>query len=304
MPAAYDYAGSTVLVTGASSGIGWELARQLADRGVRRLILVARSQDKLNALAAQLCEEHGATMIVLVVPADLSDPAAPARVKAETDAHDLCVDLLVNNAGFGSYGVFDERPPERETDMVDLNVRAVVDLTRLFLPGIVARGRGGVLNVSSTAAFQPVPFMATYGATKAFVLSFSEALWAENLRRDGKDIRIICLCPGGTDTAFDFGSTQARGQFEKMPQATPQDVARAGLDALDKNASFVAPGAANYVGTLLPRLAPRALIARTTARLFRPANADKDKKSAAPVVVGAALVLLVGAALVAYRRKD
>jgi short-subunit dehydrogenase len=119
-------------------------------------------------------------MSVLVVPADLSDPNAPDQVKAATDVHHLLVDLLVNNAGFGSYGVFDERPSERETALVDLNVRAVVGLTRLFLPGIVARGRGGVLNVSSTAAFQPVPFMATYGATKAFVLSFSEALWAEN----------------------------------------------------------------------------------------------------------------------------
>ena len=183
--------------------------------------------------------------------------------------------------------------------------RQVVDLTRLFLPGIVARGRGGVLNVSSTAAFQPVPFMATYGATKAFVLSFSEALWAENRSRDNKDIRIVCLCPGGTDTAFDFGSAQARGQFEKMPQATPQDVARAGLDALDKNASFVAPGVVNYAGTLLPRLAPRALIARTTARLFRPETVDGDKKSAAPVIAGAALALLAGAALLlARRRKD
>ena len=308
MPSAYDYAGSTALVTGASSGIGLELARLLARRGVRRLILVARSGDKLDALAAELRAEHGpAAMTVLALPADLSDPNAPAQIKAATDAHNLVVDLLVNNAGFGSYGVFDERPPERETQMVDLNVRAVVDLTRLFLPGIVARGRGGVLNVSSTAAFQPVPFMATYGATKAFVLSFSEALWAENRSRAGKDIRVVCLCPGGTDTAFDFGSSQARGQFEKMPQATPQDVARAGQDALDKNASFVAPGAANYAGTLLPRLAPRALIARTTARLFRPETANGyDKKSAAPAVIaGAALALLAGAALLlAHRRKE
>ena len=306
MPPAYDYAGSTALVTGASSGIGLEIARQLARRGVRRLILVARSQDKLDALAAELRAEHGPAITVLVVPADLSDADAPGQIKAATDAQNLIVDLLVNNAGFGSYGVFDERPPEREAQMVDLNVRAVVDLTRLFLPGIVLRGRGGVLNVSSTAAFQPVPFMATYGATKAFVLSFSEALWAENRSRDGKDIRIVCLCPGGTDTPFDFGSSQARGQFDKMPQATPQDVARAGLDALDKNASFVAPGAANYAGTLLPRLAPRALIARTTARLFRPETIDGDKKSAAPAVVaGAALALLAGTALLlAHRRKE
>lgn len=305
MPAAYDYATSTALVTGASSGIGWEIARQLAGRGVRRLVLVARSQDKLDALAAELREKHGPAINVFVVPADLSDPDAPTRVKAKTDSHHLCVDLLVNNAGFGSYGVFEERPPERDTRMVDLNVRAVVDLTRLFLPGIIARGRGGVLNVSSTAAFQPVPFMATYAATKAFVLSFSEALWAENRHRKNKDIRIVCLCPGGTNTPFDFGSAQARGQFEKMPQARPEDVARAGLDALDKNASFVAPGAANYAGTLLARLAPRALIARTTARLFRPEDADDDKKTAAPTVMaGAALVLLAGAALLAYRRKD
>ena len=300
MPAAYDYAGSTALVTGASSGIGWELARQLADRGVRSLILVARSEDKLNALAVELRERHGPAMRVLVVPADLSDPNAPAQVKAATDVHHLLVDLLVNNAGFGSYGVFDERPSERETALVDLNVRAVVGLTRLFLPGIVARGRGGVLNVSSTAAFQPVPFMATYGATKAFVLSFSEALWAENRKRKNKDIRIVCLCPGGTNTAFDFGSAQARGQFEKIPQARPEDVARAGLDALDRNASFVAPGAANYVGTLLPRLAPRAVIARISASLFRPESADDEKTSVVPVIVGTALA---GVALLTYRRS-
>lgn len=303
----FSYDRSTALVTGASSGIGREIVRLLARRGARSLVLVARSQNKMEELAAELRARHGAALSVFVVPADLSDAAAPARVASEVAARGLSIDLLVNNAGFGSHGFFDERPAERETDMVDLNVRAVVALSRLFLPGMVARGRGAIVNVASTAGFQPVPFMATYGATKAFVLSFSEALWAENQDRikAGADIRMVCLCPGGTDTPFDFGSAEMRGRFDSLPQSRPEDVARAGLDALDKNASFVVVGAANYAGALLPRFLPRSVVARTAAALFRPASAPKggnDKKSAVPVW-GTALVLLVGTAWLAWGRE-
>ena len=294
----FDYARATALVTGASSGIGEALARQLAERGTRRLILVARSKDKLDALAGELRTRHPG-LDALVVAADLSDAHAPEHVNARTDERGWTVDLLVNNAGFGSYGFFDTRPPEREAEMVDLNVRAVVALTRLYLPGLIAQGGGGVLNVSSTAAFQPVPFMATYGATKAFVLSFSEALWAEN--RD-RGVRVVCLCPGGTRTNFDAG-LGVRGQFESLPMSTPGAVARAGLDALDRNASFVVVGRANYAGVLLTRLAPRSFIARTAGRIFRPPGAGdgqpSENKSAAPIP-GTALGLLAGAALLLF----
>ena len=286
----FDYAGLTALVTGASRGIGAEIARQIAGRGVSGLVLVARSEGDLNTLADELRERY-AGLRVEVIAANLAEPDAPARVKAETDRRDVTVDLLVNNAGFGSYGFFDQADSKREASMISVNIAALSALTHLYLPAIVARDRGGVLNIASTAAFQPVPYMATYGATKAFVLSFSEALWAENRDRKGH-LRIACLCPGGVATAFDFGENAIRGRFEKLPLARPDDVARAGLNALDTDACYTVPGAANYVGVVATRLAPRSVVARAAAALFRPAP---DKPDAAPstpsprtVIAGAA----------------
>jgi hypothetical protein len=281
----YDFAGRTALVTGASSGIGAAFARQLAGRGAAALVLVARSENRLGALADELRARHDRLRIE-VIPADLGEADAPARVYEETAVRrGLRVDLLVNNAGFGSHGFFDALPAERETEMVAVNVTSLVGLTRLFLPGMAAHGNGAVLNVASTAAFQPVPFMATYGATKAFVLSFSEALWAENR---GRGVRVLCLCPGATRTEFQ-NHTGERGLFEYFPEDTPERVAQIGLDALAVRADvspYVVVGAANYGGTLLPRVLTRGATARVIGRLFRPSEGKKGP--AAPSWLGAA----------------
>lgn len=289
----YDYAGSVALVTGASSGIGAAMARLLSERGVGALVLVARSEDRLEALARELRTQYE-NLRVEVVPADLGDPGAADRIQAATERHGLTVDLLVNNAGFGSHGYFDERGIERESEMIAVNVRAVVALTRAYLPGMVARRRGGIINVASTAAFQPVAFMATYGATKAFVLSFSEALWAENR---GRGVRVVCLCPGSTNTGFEFDSA-GRGEFERWPRSSPEEVARAGLDALERDASYVVVGRGNYLQSLSVRLAPRSTIARITANIFRPGPARAPSRT-----VPALLGVLAGATLLGYIRS-
>ena len=294
----YDYRQTTALVTGASSGIGETLARSLARRGVGGLVLVARSADKLTRLAEELQEKHG--LPVAVIPADLSDPETPQRLKEETDRRGLTVDLLVNNAGFGSYGPFEALAPAREDDMVSVNVAAVVALTRAYLPDMAARGRGGILNVASTAGFQPVPYMATYGATKAFVLSFTEALWAE-MRSRG--VRVCCLCPGGTATEFGANVGTDRGRFENFPAGTAEEVAEAGLDGWERNASFVIVGRANYALTFLTRFAPRAAVAGLAAAVFRPGDTPRPGRPKA--ALGIALGLLAGAVVFrSFRRPS
>ena len=170
-----EYRGQRALVTGASAGIGAVFARELARRGAD-LVLVARSQGKLAALAEELSDSHGAA--VDVVAADLAKPSAATELAESLRARELQIDILVNNAGFGLFAPLDEADPAVLADMVRLNVATLVDLTRLYLPGMLERDRGAIINVGSTAGFQPVPYMAVYGATKAFVLSFTEALWA------------------------------------------------------------------------------------------------------------------------------
>ena len=308
----FDYAHATAaLVTGASRGIGAEFARELARRGTPLLALVARSADDLGTLAAELRERYGTRVEVIV--ADLADAGAPAAIHAATESAGLSVDLLVNNAGFGDYGAFETRDVAKQTAMVGVNVTNLVALTGLYLPRMVARGGGGVVNVASTASFQPVPYMSTYAATKAFVLSFSEALWAENQDR-GTGVRIVCLCPGNTDTNFGAvatdASTAGRGLFESIPADSAETVARAGLDALDQNASYAVVGALNYVGALSTRLAPRAAVARVGAAMFRPAEAKKstgsnpaDARRRAAIASAALAASLVAAVVVARRRK-
>jgi short-subunit dehydrogenase len=287
---AFDYANSEALVTGASRGIGASLARELAARGIRRLILVARSKDDLEQVAQEIWEAHETP--VEVIAADLSDEDAPDAVFAECMRRGVSVDLLVNNAGFGSHGYFDTLSEAKEQDMVAVNVASLVALTRLFLPGMVERGWGGVLNVGSTAGFMPIPFMATYGATKAFVQSFSEALWAENRER-GNDVRIVCLCPGGTET--NFGDGMHRGHFEEMINSTPEEVAMVGLDALERGAPYAVVGGINYAASLLPRVLPRGAMARLAALIVRPlpsadaaSRTKSDKEVSDMVKVGAA----------------
>ena len=312
----FDYAHATAaLVTGASRGIGAEFARELARRGTPNLALVARSADDLEALATELRERYGTRVEVIV--ADLSDADAPAAIHAATEQAGLRVDLLVNNAGFGDYGAFETRPVAKQTAMVEVNVTNLVALTGLYLPQMVANGGGGIVNVASTASFQPVPYMSTYGATKAFVLSFSEALWAENRDRE-TGVRVVCLCPGNTETNFGAVATDAdtggRGLFESIPADSAEKVARAGLDALDRNASYAVVGALNYAGALSTRLAPRAAVARVGAALFRPADQTAAQSAKAnpaattqrrAVIASAALgVSLVAAVVVARRRHS
>src|SRR6266508_6067825 len=195
---------NTTVITGASSGIGEVFARKLAARGYN-LLLVARSEDKLITL----CNELGrsANIRAQFVAIDLSEPDAPARLFAVTQERDLQIDLLINNAGFGSMGDFAKFDIERELNMIDLNVRSLAELTHRFLRPMRERHNGAIINVASTAGFQPVPFMATYAATKAFVLSFSGALWEEN-RTYG--VKVMALCPGVTETNFFEASRMER----------------------------------------------------------------------------------------------
>ncbi len=251
----FDFAGKTVVVTGGSTGIGAAFARELARRGAR-LVLVARGGERLQRLASEI---GGAQVLV----EDLAKPGAARRVFDAVAAKGLEVDVLVNNAGFATFGPFAEVPLEAQREELDLNVGALVELTHLFLPGLERR-RGGVIQVASTAAFQPVPFMAVYAASKAFVLSFSEALWAEYRPRG---VRVLALCPGATDTPF-FQRAGEAAAFGK--KARPEDVVRLGLQAFQANRASVVHGASNVFTTLLSRFFTRAFVATLSARLMQP----------------------------------
>ncbi len=250
------------LVTGASSGIGYELVKILAQEG-HDLALVARSGNRLETIAADLRDDFG--IHVLVVPLDLSEPGAPDQVFERLREAEFPVDVLVNNAGFGTMGRFVRSDTGAQVDMVQVNITALTHLTRLFADRMLERGEGRIMNVASTAAFQPGPFMAVYFATKAYVLSFSEAL-AEELRRTG--VTVTALCPGPTVTGF-----QKRAGMEHSPiggrmvTADATSVARAGYAGMMKGKRVVIPGLFNRVGTLLPRFFPRALATRIVARM-------------------------------------
>jgi len=249
------------LITGASSGIGEVFARRLAARG-RNVLLVARSEEKLITL----CNELGRSNSIRAqyVALDLSLPESPARLFEEAEKRGLTIDLLVNNAGFGSFGDFAKADLARELNMIDLNIKALVELAYRFLQPMRERKQGAIINVASTAAFQAVPFMATYAATKAFVLSFSEALWEEN-RAFG--VKVMALCPGVTDTNF---FEAARG--EKPParaSQTPEEVVDTALRGLARGKSHVISGWINRVMTESERLAPRSLVTRMAGRMMR-----------------------------------
>ena len=244
---------STALVTGPSSGIGAEIARELGRRG-HGLTLVARREDRLRALARELTQAHGVR--VEAIACDAGDPEERRRLARTLEQRGLVVEVLVNNAGFGSAGRFPSLDPERETEMVRVNVEAVVALCGAYVPAMVERGRGAVLNVASTAAFQPLPRQATYGATKAFVLSFTEALHGD---LHGSGVSATVLCPGPVKTEF-FDAAGMEGQFDGVPEfvwATAREAARAGLDGVERGSRVVLPGAASKVSALGGRLAPR-----------------------------------------------
>src|SRR5258705_2551385 len=252
---------NTTLITGASSGIGEVFARKLAARG-RNVLLVARSEEKLITL----CNELGRSNSVRAqyVALDLSKPEAPAQLFEESEKRGLTVDMLINNAGFGSMGEFAKLDLARELNMIDLNVKSLVELTRRFLQPMIERKQGAIINVASTAAFQPVPFMATYAATKAFVLSFSEALWEEN-RPYG--IKVLALCPGVTDTNF-FEAARGHKPPARTSQ-TPEEVVETALRGLAQGKGHIISDWTNFLMTQSELLVPRSLVTRLAGRMMR-----------------------------------
>ncbi|MDX1660234.1 MAG: SDR family oxidoreductase [Gemmatimonadota bacterium] len=253
---------TVALVTGASSGIGREIARIAAERG-HDLVLVARGEDALAALAGELSHEHGAESTVL--PFDLSLREGPSMLVETVDDRDLAVDVLVNAAGFGLYGEFLETDLDVERGMIDLNVGAVTELAKAYARRMAERGSGRILNVASTAAFQPGPRMAVYYATKAYVLSFSVALAVE-LEQTG--VTVTCLAPGPTETGFQH-TAGAEGS-RVFADATTMDavtVARKGWEAMAAGRTVYVPGAWNRIGAGAAGWVPRRIAAKIVARL-------------------------------------
>lgn len=239
------------LVTGASAGLGEEFARQLSARG-HRLVLAARRKERLDKLAGELGNARA-------VEIDLSGDGAAARLVEDVERSGERIDLLVNNAGFGVYGRFERADPERLREMVDVNCGALTELCRAVFPTMLERGSGAILNVASTAAFQAGPGMAVYFATKAFVLSLSEALH-EEARRSG--VKVVALCPGPTRTEFgEVAGFKGNGAFDRWAMSA-KDVVAYGLDALEKNSAVAIPGAMNRTGAWSTRFVPRALVRR------------------------------------------
>lgn len=263
LPTTAAWSGKWALVTGASAGIGVALAEELA-KGGTNLVLTARRKDRLDALALRLSSAY--KVQTEVFPADLADPSAPEEVFAFTRDKGIEIDLLINNAGFGKYGEFPGAERERLLDMVQVNCAAVVHLTHLYLQGMVARRRGDILILASTASFQAVPYISTYAATKAFDLLFAEGL-AEEMEPYG--IRVCALCPGSTESEFHV----VAGQDKFIHRAeSAQKVAQTGLRALAAGKSYVISGLGNYLGAHGERLVPRRFVTRTAARMFKPKN--------------------------------
>lgn len=253
---------NTTLITGASNGIGEAFARKLAARG-RNVFLVARSEDKLLSLCNELGRLHNIRAQYCAL--DLAEPDAAATLFEETRKRDLEIEMLINNAGFGSMQDFTRLDLARELQMIDLNVKAIVELTYRFLGPMRARKQGTIINVASTAGFQAIPYMATYAATKAFVISFSEALWEEN-RSYG--VYVMALCPGVTETNFFAASQMDRPPLRSAQ--TPDEVAERALRALGGKRAVVVSGWLNFLLMEAERFVPRSLILKVTGRALRP----------------------------------
>jgi len=244
----------TALITGASFGIGLELARIFA-RESYNLILVARSADKLRQLASELEKSHGTRSLILAT--DLTEPGAPAYLLDQTTRADIQVDVLVNNAGFGQYGMFAENDLEECLRQIQLNVTALTHLTRLYLPAMMERKNGRILNVASVAAFQPGPLMAVYFATKAYVLHFSEAL-ANELSESG--VTVTCLCPGATATEFHKRANTTGQRLLRFGSMDAHSVAEDGYRALMAGKPVVISGFKNWLLAQSVRFSPRGLV--------------------------------------------
>lgn len=260
--------GATALITGASSGIGTEIARGLTARG-HGVTLVARREDRLLELAGELAERHGVR--AGAIACDLGDAEDRDRLAAEVEKLELEVDALVNNAGFGGAGEFAAVPREREIDMVRVNCEAVIDLSSRYLPAMVSRGGGAVINIASMAAFQPLPRNATYAATKAFVLSHSEAVHSE---LKGTGVSVTAVCPGPVRTEFATVAGMAAAE-ERTPGAiwmSAESVAEDAIRAAEKGKRAVVPGMLNQAGSLVGRFTPHTLSLPVVKRVWQRAE--------------------------------
>ncbi|HTX74600.1 MAG TPA: SDR family oxidoreductase [Terracidiphilus sp.] len=262
MPSTNDFRGKWALVTGASAGIGTALARELASHGAR-LILTARRRDRLDVLAGELSAK-GAEVRILV--ADLNDPAAPQQLYGATEAAGIAVDILIENAGLGQYGAFCSNPVDQELSQVRVNCEAVVRIARLFVPCMVERRRGWVLVTASTASFQPVPYITTYAATKAFDRFFALGL-AQEVARFG--VKVTALCPGPTESEF---FDVARANSLKGGVQSAEEVARIGIAGLARGRRTVIPYAAGRFTALLVRFLPVGLITYFVEKGARPSR--------------------------------
>lgn len=268
----FTYNGKTALITGASTGIGKVFALELAKRRMS-VILVARSEDKLRALASEIMQTYNVRAEVIV--SDLGEEGAAHKIYQQVEQRKLVVDVLINNAGLGAYGLFESFPSERHRQQVMVNVTALVELSHAFIPVLLKRPGGtAIINVASTVGFQPIPYMAVYSGTKAFVLSFSEALAVENR---GRNVRIQALCPGATETPFlaDPGQGVAVGSLR-----TPEQVVATSLRALERNQIVVVDGLQNAWIAELPRFLPRWIVARIAGAMVRPDDKPAQNQTA------------------------
>ncbi len=251
------------MVTGASSGIGEAFAKRFAKENWN-VILTARAIDKLNALSDELIQKH--QIKTLVIQMDLSRPSACRQIFDKVKSSKIEIDCLVNNAGFGAVGRFTDRDIYRELEMVDVNVRAVLELTHLFLPGMIEQKHGFVINVSSTASFQPIPYLATYSATKAFVTSLSESLWAEC---QGTGVKVINLCPGRTKTNFGIVAGQKVTQHDIRPTQTSEAVVEDTFRAMRKNSPTVVTNPFDNLLRFVERFVSRKVVVSVAGKLAK-----------------------------------
>lgn len=255
-----SFKGSTALITGASSGIGAGFARVLAACGID-LVITARSEQSLQDLADELKALYDIEIDVVVL--DLAQTDAPQKLFDHLQQHNKSIDILINNAGFGKWAKFLHQPLDSYRDMLNLNIQALVDLTYLFLPAMLTQNKGIVINLASTAAFQPLPYIAVYGASKSFVLNFSEALAGEYA---GQGIKFLALCPGNTATNF---AQTANADTTGMVVSTVEDVVRAAIRALDQNKLYCVPGKSNYFTAQLSRILPRSAMIKMVSNMLK-----------------------------------
>ena len=263
--------GQVALVTGASSGIGKEFAHRLAALGMH-LVLTARREEEMKALADELDTRHGTRCEIISL--DLSTPGHPEKLTNEIQSRNIDIELLVNNAGFANVGTFADTDAQQVFDLVQLNIAALTELSYRLAGPMIERGHGGIINVASVAGFQPVAYMSAYAASKAYVLHFSEALWAEF-----KDygVTVLALCPGPTETEF-FDVAGVPGWLKGQSAHTPEEVVKTALRSLEKKKHYVVVGWKNYILSLLCRLAPRKMVVNESRKYFRPRSKPKKKR--------------------------